>query len=139
MKYMDKERRHLKPVESADPSSAVKNDEDMLKLEFLIRTQLRSAVEDEDRDQRKQRISDLYAIGSSAGFDAEKLNSWYQDALNLLKRPRGLYDEIEYATSAVTGERIQVWPPISEQIEELGHQTLRHAIRALNQSQPKNL
>jgi hypothetical protein len=137
MKYMDKERRHIKPVESSEPSSVAKSDEEVEELEFLIRTQMRSAVEDKDRNKRKERISDLYTIGSSAGLDAETLNSWYQDALSLLKRPRGFSDEIEYATSTVTGERIQVWPPIPEQIEELGHQALRHAIRAINQSQPE--
>jgi hypothetical protein len=132
---MDKDKRHLKPVESSEPSSASNGQEDMKQLELLVRTQLRSAVEDKDRNQRKERISDLYTIASSAGLDAETLNSWYQDALNLMERPRSFSDDIEFATSAVTGERIQVWPPIPEQIVELGHQVLRHAIRAINQSQ----
>ena len=137
MLLMDREDLHLHLVEQPATLSDDK-DTDLGHLEFLVRRRLQLAVEGDDRKLRRESISGLYVIASSAGLTTDVLNSWYEDALRKMKRARGFSDEIEYATSAVTGERVQVWPPAPEDIVALSHETIRHAIRAINVIDPQH-
>ncbi len=128
---MDNKERHLNAVEAVEPSFEDEKSE-LEQLEFLVRRHMQLAVEMSSPAERRARIGDIYTIAARTGLSTEALNAWYVDALSQMERPRGFSDKIEYATSAVSGDLAQIWPPAPDDIAELGHQALRHAIRAIN-------
>jgi hypothetical protein len=119
-------KRHLRLVKGAGEQPDIPDDSVVETTQETFLNTLQKVVEIPDLIERRDAVESVYALAAHSGLTIEEINSLYKKALENMQRPRGSFDEIEIATSELTGEQEQLWPPDYKKLEGLGGQAPNH-------------